>query len=502
MKKTLFCGLVGLALLAVTASVDAGVVFTNLVFFTYTNPPDYGWNFEPSNGRSSALLLGNDGNFYGTTFGGGANYIPRGSLDQPDTYGYGTVFQMTPAGAFTTLYSFGSVMNPQGNPGGDGECPMGNLIKDAAGNLYGTTGYGGEIPNRSDGTIFEITTTGTLDTLYSFGLELNPDGTDADGRFPFAGLVLGSDGNFYGTTSTMGGGDHGTVFQFTPDGILNTLYSFPSDTNAAFDVNGGMPISELVEGRDGSFYGTTYWGGSNYDGTIFRITTNGTLTTLVSFDDSDPYPNAPLVLGTDGNFYGATENTVFQLNTNGNLVTLHEFSGGADGSGPNGLIQASDGNLYGTTSGGGNESSGVTYGTIFEITTNGTLTTLHSFSGPDGQEPQGALVQAPDGSFYGTTSYGGAGYDPANPGNLVGYGTIFRFIVPPAFSGITPTGGGVALSWNIMPGQSYQLQYATNLTSSPWFNLGRPATATNATASALEAAVSDGQRYYRLMLTQ
>jgi uncharacterized repeat protein (TIGR03803 family) len=485
---------------------QAGVVFTNLVFFTNTNAPDYGWNIGAPSGLTGALVQGRDGNFYGTVFSGGANFDDGGNAY--DETGNGTVFKMTPDGQFTTLYSF----NNRGL--GDGSHPVGSLIMGADGYLYGTTEYGGNV-GRTDGTIFQITPNGALTTLYSFGSRINPDGTDADGRFPFAGLIQGRDGNFYGTTTAYGNtsdwggtGADGTVFQFIPGGNLNTLFSFPPSGNPAWSVDGSMPFSALVEGNDGNFYGTTYWGGTNGVGTIFCISSGGTFTTVASFvaGDTGSYPTSALLLARDGNFYGTAPQggasdygTVFQMTTNGMLTTLYSFSGQSDGGVPSGLMQGSDGNFYGTTGQGGNDPSGMSpgYGTVFQITTNGTLTTLYSFSGPDGQTPQGTLVQGTDGSFYGTTSYGGPGFDPSNPG----YGAIFRIIIPPAFQTITQSNGVATLTWSILPGQTYQVQSSPDLSSTNWLNLGSSVTATNSAASATDS-MTNAQCFYRILLTQ
>jgi uncharacterized repeat protein (TIGR03803 family) len=502
-----------LALLASIKMIHAGVVFTSLAFFTYTNPPNYGWNFE-SPGHISALVEGNDGNFYGTTYEGGANYLPIGSLDQYDTYGYGTVFMVTPNGTFTSLYSFGSANDSHENPGGDGRGPVGNLIKGADGNIYGTTYYDGNnlsAPDASDGTIFEIATGGGLTTLYTFGHNLiyntNADinsWTTVDGGNPTAGLVQGSDGYFYGTTSNDGLGGGGTVFQFIPGSGLSTLYSFPDGNSPYWYTNGSMPLSELTEGPDGNFYGTTYWGGTNVNGTIFRTTPGGTFTTMYSFGIPGYFgvigadPSAPLLLGKDGNFYGVAScsgnsangsGIIFQFTTNGVFTILHQFFFAGTTSS---LIQGSDGNFYGTTSAGGSYDPPSGGGTVFQMTTNGTVTTLYSFSGPDGAGPEGALVQSTDGSFYGTTPLGGP----------LGYGTVFKITIPPSFQAIAPTNGGVSLTWSIMPGETYQLQYCTNLTSPNWTGLGSSLTASNTTVSVSDAIGSDPQRFYRLMLTQ
>jgi uncharacterized repeat protein (TIGR03803 family) len=349
-------------------------------------------NFDGADGVNpfAGLVQASDGNFYGTTYAGGA------SND-------GTVFRVTHAGALTTIYSFCL----QGGHCADGSYPWAGLIQATDGKLYGTTNGGGA---NGYGTVFKITLSGALTTLYSFCAQLNC----TDGGGPVADLVQGADGNFYGAASGGGTYGYGTVFKITPSGTLTTLHSFDYS-------DGAVPEAALVQATDGNFYGTTEQGGGIYnDGTVFQITLTGALTTLHSFegypDGSSPF--AGLVQATDGNFYGTTEQggaydggTVFKITPGGTLTTLHSFNY-SDGSNPSVvLVQASDGNFYGTTS--AFAERGV--GTIFSITPGGTLTTLHQFNGADGLYPK-ALVQAGDGSFYGTTEGGGA-YDD---------GTVFR----------------------------------------------------------------------------
>ena len=193
-------------------------------------------------------------------------------------------------------------------------------------------------------------------------------------------MVQGDDGNFYGTTPEGGANNYGTVFRITPDGILTSLISF----NFA---NGQNPQSGLVRGNDGALYGTTYWGGVAGDGTVFKITTNGVLTTLISFNVSNgASPSAKLIQGKNGNFYGTTlyggafdQGTVFKMGSNGNLTTLISFNSvniGTNSVGPftpigpsGGLAEGSDGNLYGTTTGGGYVWSylGDKSGTVFRV---------------------------------------------------------------------------------------------------------------------------------------
>jgi uncharacterized repeat protein (TIGR03803 family) len=250
-----------------------------------------------------------------------------------------------------------------------------------------------------------------------------------DGAYPLAGLIQATDGNFYGTAYAGGVNGNGTAFKITPAGTLTTLYSFCSQANCG---DGETPYAALVQGTDGNFYGTTYAGGSSSNcnggcGTVFKITSANTLSTLHGFagtDGSAPY--AALVQAIDGNFYGTTEGggtngygTVFKITPGGTLTTLYSFcsqTNCGDGAYPlAGLIQATDGNFYGTTEVGGTNG----YGTVFKITPGGTLTTLYSFCSQtncgDGASPLAGLIQATDGNFYGTTDYGGT----------MGYGAIF-----------------------------------------------------------------------------
>lgn len=259
----------------------------------------------------------------------------------------------------------------------------------------------------------------TFSTLVTF------NGTN--GSNPVAPLVKGSDGNLYGTTSEGGAGGYGTVFKMTPDGVLTTLYSFTNGTD-------GENPNTMIQGADGNLYGVA-GGGPNADGVIFRVTLAGKLTILSTFGSPATeglfLPNE-LLQATDGNFYGTTgssgfgsDGTVFKLTPAGVLTTLHAFSFVSDGHSPTGLIQATDGNLYGTTALGG----ALGGGTIVKITPAGALTVLYNFdvvSSLNGANPLG-IVQGPDGNFYGRTQSGGANSQ----------GTFFK---------ITPTGVFTKLS--------------------------------------------------------
>jgi uncharacterized repeat protein (TIGR03803 family) len=276
----------------------------------------------------------------------------------------------------------------------DGADPYHILIQASDGDFYGSTLDGG---TSNGGTIYEIAPSGTETVVYSFA------------RMPWAGLTQGSDGNFYGTTASGGSSGHGTVFKLTPSGTETVLYSFPAGSSE--------PYCGLIEGSDGNFYGTTGANGTSDDGTVFKITPSGTETTLHVFpktgsDGEIPY--AGVIQGSDGNLYGTTYfggssgfGTVFKVTPGGTETVLYSFAGGSDGEHPYaGVIQGSDGNFYGTTYQGG--ASGL--GTVFKITPSGTETVLHSFAGgsSDGANPEAGLIQGTDGNFYGNTYLGGA----------------------------------------------------------------------------------------------
>jgi uncharacterized repeat protein (TIGR03803 family) len=339
------------------------------------------------------------------------------------------------------------------------------------------------------GTIFQLATNGTLTTLVTFAFG------DSTGAYPISGLIQGRDGNFYGTTAFGGtNGGYGTIFKLTTNGTLTSLYSF-TGTN-----DGASPYAGLLQANDGGLYGTTYQGGTNGGyGTIFKLATNGTFTPLYSFtgtnDGANPY--AALVQGLDGNFYGTTFSggansygTVFEFATNGMLTTLVSF-GNANGAHPQaGLVQDSDGNFYGTTFSGGTNG----YGTLFELGTNGSLTTLVSFAGTNGASPEAGLIQGADGNFYGTTAHGGTN----------GFGTVFRLSIappaPPSFLAVQLTGATLQLIWSATAGQNYQMLYKTNLNQATWNNLSNTITATNSTMTTFDATGPDPQRFYRILL--
>jgi uncharacterized repeat protein (TIGR03803 family) len=309
-----------------------------------------------------------------------------------------------PSPFFSEVMQFLSTSNFSAGP----EYPSAGLVEGTHGNFYGTTAYGGV---SGDGTVFEVTTNGTLTTLVSF--------TGTNGSHPVAALVRGSDGNYYGTTENGGtNGNNGTVFQMTPTGMLTTLVSF----NGA---NGSYPVAALVEGANSNFYGTTMLGGADNGGTVFEMTYAGKLATLVSFDGANGWvPVAAMVQGINGNLYGTTDSggdlssnygggfgTVFEVTYAGELSTLVSFNGENGQYPASALVLDTNGILYGTTPYGGELSlnSGSGFGTVFRMSSSGALASLVSFNGANGSYSVGGLVQGSDGNFYGTTEGGGKG---------------------------------------------------------------------------------------------
>jgi uncharacterized repeat protein (TIGR03803 family) len=435
--------------IAVILLVLAGRVFnasaqieTNIYSFT-GSPPQVG------------LAQGLDGNFYSTTYNGG-------------TSNYGTVFRITPGGTYTNLYSF------TGPP--DGAQPIAELVRGTDGNFYGTTANGGTSTNSSCfggcGTVFRITPGGTYTNLYSFS------GSPTDGYLPQAGLVQGADGNFYGTTSEGGMNGNGTVFRISSSGTETNLHSFDSSST----TNGSDPLAGLVQGSDGNFYGTTEYGGQFGYGTVFRITPAGSYINLYSFGSfptDGELPEAALVQGADGNFYGTTSGggtnsppggwgTVFRITPSAIYTILYSFH-----SHPNdgffsfaGLVQATDGNFYGMTPDGGTSGDG----TIFRITPSGTYTSLYSFVGsPDGRFPGDRLIQATDGNLYGTTTYGG----------INDSGTVCRLTIPlspPPYpinqiTNVQVVTTNTILTIPSIAGETYQLQFSSSMKPTNWVNV-------------------------------
>jgi len=401
------------------------------VTFLHNFRADLGDGGQPN----GPLVQASDGNFYGTTRAGGLTDC------RSDHIPCGVIFKMTPDGTESVIHKFGSIEN-------DGYTPSGSIIQGQDGALYGLTSNGGDYGG--GGTVFKITLDGTYTVLHSFG------GTPDDGVVPVGGLIQATDGNFYGVTGSGGanhcfqipqdGGNCGTVFKVTPNGDTTILYSFGTSIS-----DGVTPLASLVQASDGNFYGTTANGGANACttsnatnncGTLFKTTPNGETTILHSFGPTYHEPIAPLgalIQGTDGALYGTTASggggercywvfgcgTVFKFTLAGELSIVHAFAvtSREDGDGPSQyLIQASDGNFYGTTGSGGTN-LGDLEGTAFKLTPAGVLTTLYSF-GPlndKASNPVGGLIEGTDGAFYGITAYSDA---------FTGAGSVYKLVPP------------------------------------------------------------------------
>jgi uncharacterized repeat protein (TIGR03803 family) len=334
----------------------------------------------PYNG---GVTLGSDGRLYGTTEYGGSD-------------GAGVLYQLDGNRCETVLYTFDLF-----TANGYGQ-PTGNVIRDSAGNFYGTTFIGQADVGYGFGVVYKVNTSGHATVLHNF-----TNGTD--GGNPYGGVILDAKGNVYGTASGGGASGDGVVFKIDTSGNETVLYSFTGGTD------GGFPYGSIIRDSAGNFYGTTNGGGAAGAGVVFKLDSSGNETVLYSFSGGADggYPLAGLIRDSDGNFYGTTNGggassagVVFKLDTSGSETVLHTFTGGADGGYPLWVVLARDlaGNLYGTTASGGTANEGV----VFKIDTSGNESVLHSFTGgPDGGTPFTGVILGPEEQLYGATALGG-----------------------------------------------------------------------------------------------
>lgn len=372
---------------------------------------------------AAGLVRDAAGNFYGTTGNGGTGNCGNG-------FACGTVFKLAPDGTETVLHSFTS--------GTDGAMPgSGRLLRDRAGNLYGTTIRGGGKGNCyfGCGTVFKVAPDGTETVVHAFA-------GGSDGASPQGGLIKDAAGNLYGTTEyggtgyrdCTGGYGSGTIFKVAPDGQEKVLHSFTGSPD------GCQPFGQLIMDAAGNLYGTTGWGGKSdcppiYCGTVFKLSPDGTETVLYSFRSHDgEIPEGKLIMDAAGNLYGTTVyggaqgvGTVFKLAPDGTETVFYSFCGSCSGghSPYAGLLMDRAGNLYGTTAYGGlaNCVNGFGCGTVFKLAPDGTEKVLHAFTGgSDGGGPHGDLITDGAGHLYGTSGYGGK----VNANCYYGCGTVFR----------------------------------------------------------------------------
>jgi uncharacterized repeat protein (TIGR03803 family) len=349
---------------------------TLTVLYNFTGSSDGG---DPYAG----VVRDTAGNLYGTTYYAGF-------------YGYGVVFKLDTKGAETVLYTF------TGGP--DGGYPIGGVVRNTAGTLYGTTSFGG---SSSEGTVFKVSKTGKETVLHSFA------GWPTDGCYPYGGLLRDKAGNLYGTTAQCGSSNNGTVFKVSKTGKETVLHNFAGGT-----TDGATPMFTSVRmDKRGNLYGVTEDGGNHGGGVVYKLSKRGALTVLHSFPwgttKDGCYAVGTLAIGDQGNLYGITNSCgsfdlgiVWKVSKKGSESVLHNFAGGsADGSVPMaGVIMDAGGNLYGDTETGG--ASGL--GAVYKVNKKGTLTLLHSFAGSDGASPIGDVILDGKGNLYGTAYAGGS----------------------------------------------------------------------------------------------
>jgi uncharacterized repeat protein (TIGR03803 family) len=351
------------------------------------------YNFADGNdgGYSQAGLIEDKaGNLYGTTHLGGANNA-------------GTVFKLAPGGTESVLYAFAN--------GSDGGYPTAGLVRDKAGNLYGTT-YGG---GSGDGVVFKLTPDGSETVLHSFT-------GGSDGASPLAGLIADKAGKLYGTTTYGGPAGDGTVFSVDSRGTETVLYAF---TGGADQAN---PVANLIADSAGNLYGTTCSGLRDQYGTVFKLSKKGAFATVHAFNGADEGAclQATLFLDSAGKLYGTATyagaggaGTIFRLAKDGSVTVLYPFKGGKDGGYPvSNLVQDKFGNFYGTTEGGGIKGGGVNGpGVIFKLAQDGTESALYKFNGgSDGANPEAGLMTGKGKTLFGTARNAGQS----------GAGVVFR----------------------------------------------------------------------------
>jgi uncharacterized repeat protein (TIGR03803 family) len=389
----------------------------------------------------AAVIQAADGNFYGTSYSGFSNG--------------GTVFKVTPAGAVTYPYTF------QG--GTDGGVPQSPPVQGPDGTLYGVTSAGGAF---GYGVIYNVNPAmGTETVLYSF------DG-GADGGNPAGALIFDNSGNLYGVTTLYGADNFGVAYKFNlAAGKLTPLHAFCSMSNCD---DGTSPAAGLVQGTDGNFYGTALTGGAYGNGTFYKVTSSGTFTLLYSFCVTDVNtcaegyaPHSAVAEGSDGNFYGSNQQggantlgTIYKATPGGTVTPVYTFTGGTDGSLPYGPVFGSDGNLYGATQTGGlaQDCNAHGCGSVFQLTPAGTLNLLYDFADSNADaNPYAAPMQGSDGNLYGTTS--GLKTNEA--------GAVYKLVTSPALAApvqlafgksSVAAGTQVTLSWKALNVFSMTLQ--------------------------------------------
>jgi uncharacterized repeat protein (TIGR03803 family) len=420
-------GVVLLATLTATRAQEQQELSAPLytVLYTFTGGAD---GANPYGFSGIGLIRDKRGNLYGTTLAGG-------DLTSCPGAGCGVVFEVDPTGKETVLHTFS---------GPDGASPEAAPVRDDAGNLYGTTNGGGSgFCTGGCGVVFKVDPTGKETVLHSFT-------AGADGAFPVAGVTLDKAGNLYGTTflygTFLGGPAYGVAYKLDPTGKETVLHTFTGGSD------GSQPYAGLVPDEDGNLYGTTFGGGAHAAGVVYKLDPTGKETVLYSFTGGNDgaYPFAGLVRDEGGNLYGTTSaggdlscpssanpgcGVVYKLDPRGKESVLYSFSGGTDGNIPAGGVLWRAGNLYGTTSAGGDSGGcgGLGCGVIFKVDRNGKEKVLYTFTGSaDGGSPLAGLISNSAGDLFGTTAYFGdlASTNPnCSPG--FGCGVVFKLKLRP-----------------------------------------------------------------------
>jgi uncharacterized repeat protein (TIGR03803 family) len=340
---------------------------------TYTVLHNFLGGGGDGSGSGANVTLDDSGNIYGATDFGGS-------------HSDGVVFKLAPDGTLTVLHTFA---------GSDGANPDGGVLLMPNGDLFGTAGGGGAGGN---GVLFKLKANGKYKVLHDFSTN--------DGSFLRGNLIRDKLGNFYGTALFGGANSDGTVFKYGFDGTFTVLHAFNG-------TDGEFPEHGVVSDKAGNLYGVTAFGGASDNGAVYKIAANGTFTTLYSFTGGTDggFLYGGLDIDADGNLYGSTvdggangQGTVFKLAPNGTLTTLYNFTGGADGGGPEGDMLLVGKNLYSTANAGGDPSCQC--GAVYEITSKGREKVLHAFTGSDGSGYSAGLASS-HGVLYGTTQSGG-----------------------------------------------------------------------------------------------
>jgi uncharacterized repeat protein (TIGR03803 family) len=453
-NPTLLAVIAAAVLFALVHTLPAHAQLTELYGFQYNATATS--NYPDGANPMAELIQGADGNYYTTTNTGGAGACPGGVEGQ--IQGCGAVVKITPAGVLSVLYSFPYDAATSTAP--NGLFPEAGLVQGPDGNFYGVASEGGtggiECADTTGlsgcGTVFKLTPSGTLTVLHSFCGGNGCGSLTTDGAEPTGRLVFGTDGDLYGTTEVGGLAgvyNQGTIFRISRSGSYKILHLFTGATNTG---DGENPTAGLTLASNGDFYGTTEFGGASGYGTIFKMTPAGTVTVLHSFADNDPNGQQPigaLVQASDGNLYGTCYDggangwgTVFRISLSGTFQKLYDFSQAAGNVGnlpKAGLIQASDGNLYGTAWEGGAFGEG----SIYQITTGGTATLEASFDPTvTGFAAVDALVQANDGRLYVTLQdNGGTNSDGVQDQGAISVLNLGLAPPPPAIYGFSPANG-------------------------------------------------------------